>query len=250
MISLRGAIVLSSPATLYAQGQVPSNEFWSIRIGDVIMIAAVLLAPVVALQVQRWLQTRREIRDRKLYIFRTLMATRASRLSLEHVAALNMIDLEFYGSGSKNKEVTRAWNLYRDHLNTPSGGHEDPQQQRWNEKGNELFTALLVKLGAVVDYDFDELLLKKGAYFPKWQGDLEDDQDDQFLLRKGLLRMLAGSLPLKMEVISFPFTVSDKEAEEQQRVRKLLIDYLEGRKPIPIIVVQPESEQVKDPPVQ
>lgn len=181
MISLRSAIVFTSPVTLYAQGQVPSNEFWSIRIGDVIMIAAVLLAPVVALQVQRWLQTRREIRDRKLYIFRTLMATRANRLSLEHVAALNMIDLEFYGSGSKNKEVIRVWNLYRDHLSTPSGGHEGPQQQqRWNEKGNELFTALLVRLGAVVDYDFDELLLKKGAYFPKWQGDLEDDQ---FLLR-------------------------------------------------------------------
>jgi hypothetical protein len=32
-------------------------------------------------------------KQRKLHIFKTLMATRAARLSAEHVQALNMIDL-------------------------------------------------------------------------------------------------------------------------------------------------------------
>ena len=49
----------------------------------------------MAVQVQKWLEVFREERGRKLWIFKTLMATRASAVSAEHVQALNMIDLEF-----------------------------------------------------------------------------------------------------------------------------------------------------------
>lgn len=237
----RCAVALASPLVLRAQNPASTGgDFWAIKIGDVIMIVAVLLAPLAALQVQRWLQTRREIRDRKLFVFRTLWATRRNILSIEHVVALNMIDLEFYGNGTKDKEVVRAWNVYRDHLSTPSGGDQlSHAQLMWREKRELMFTTLLLKLGAVVDYDFDEVLLKKGAYFPEWQGDLEDDQLN---LRKGLLRMLSGEKPLKMEVASFPPTISEEEAKEQQRIRELLIAYLDGQKPVPIRVVQAPAE--------
>ena len=66
----------------------------SMKLAEVLMIIAVLLAPVVAVQVQKWLELFREDRARKLWIFKTLMATRAATVSPEHVQALNMIDLE------------------------------------------------------------------------------------------------------------------------------------------------------------
>ena len=76
------------------------------KLSDVLMIAAVLLAPVVAVQVQKWLEQYRAERERQLRIFKTLMATRATGLSHDHVQALNLIDLEF--QGDRFKEDTRS----------------------------------------------------------------------------------------------------------------------------------------------
>jgi hypothetical protein len=60
-------------------------------ISDGLMLLAVLFAPLAAVQVQKWLEHHREDRERKLRIFKTLMATRATALSQEHVQALNMM---------------------------------------------------------------------------------------------------------------------------------------------------------------
>jgi len=232
------AVALALPSAMYAQTSSSEGDFWRIKIGDLIMIVAVLLAPLVALQIQQWLQDRSGVKGRKLYIFRTLMATRANRLSTEHVAALNMIDLEFYGNNSKDKEVIRAWNIYRDHLNTPATTDRDEDQSRWGEKSHELLIALLGKLSTALDYDFDAVLLKKGAYSTKWQGELEADQ---LLLRKGLLKLLTGETPLRMDVVSFPATTSPDEAEEQQRIRQGLIAQLEGKTPLAVIIKSPQD---------
>ena len=70
---------------------------------NALMILAILLAPLVALQIQRRLDFRREIRERKLAIFRTLMTTRANKVSVSHVESLNMIDIEFFGDSDKER---------------------------------------------------------------------------------------------------------------------------------------------------
>lgn len=61
------------------------------------MIAAVILGPILAVQVQKRIEKLREKWGRKNHLFQILMSTRASRLSPDHVQALNMIDLVFYG---------------------------------------------------------------------------------------------------------------------------------------------------------
>jgi len=78
---------------------------------DWVMIGAVLLAPLVAVQVQKWLERWREESERKKQIFKRLMATRATRLDPSHVTALNMIDLEF-----EEKAVLERWREYMDSL--------------------------------------------------------------------------------------------------------------------------------------
>jgi len=96
-------------------------------ISDWFIVLAVLLAPLLAVQVQKWIEKFRERHQRKLYVFTTLMATRATRLSPEHVQALNMIDLAFYGRKILNQRyqtkaeqsITEAWKKYLDQLATP-----------------------------------------------------------------------------------------------------------------------------------
>ncbi|WP_373280609.1 DUF6680 family protein [Methylomonas koyamae] len=46
-------------------------------VSDIFMILAVLVGPVIAVQLTRYLDDKREVRDRKLQVFKTLMATRA-----------------------------------------------------------------------------------------------------------------------------------------------------------------------------
>ncbi|MFZ4655024.1 MAG: DUF6680 family protein [Methylococcaceae bacterium] len=62
---------------------------WTVKITDIAIVFATLCGPVLAVQAQKWLEHGRAIKERRLWIFRTLIATRASRLSASHVDALN-----------------------------------------------------------------------------------------------------------------------------------------------------------------
>jgi hypothetical protein len=112
-------------------------------ISDWLVIFAILAAPIVALQIQKYIEDRKEIRARKMQIFRTLMATRATRLDSKHVEALNMIDIEFFES----KKITEAWKLLLDNfVNYPKDIKDPNYQVQLNlcvEKSNNLFINLL-----------------------------------------------------------------------------------------------------------
>jgi hypothetical protein len=207
----------------------------------IVTIAAVIVGPILALYIQSRVNIRREKRDRKLWVFRTLMATRNTRVAADHVIALNMIDLEFYGNEKNNKEVTRAWNLYRDHLNN-SPDNKDPKYEEkveiWNKESNRVFNILLDKLGKSVGYDFEELLLNKGGYSPKAHGDLENEL---FLVRVGLIRLLGGDGHLKMDVTSFP-AMNAEDVAAQKKLRDLSIEYFEGKSTIPVKIVDNARE--------
>jgi hypothetical protein len=96
-------------------------------VADWLMILAVLLGPIIAVRLTRHLDNRKEIRERKLWIFKTLMATRASTLSPHHVEALNRIDLEFSPKNKKEKPVLEAWKAYLDLLGDSGIAQEDPE---------------------------------------------------------------------------------------------------------------------------
>src|SRR3989338_3960072 len=85
---------------------------------DWLMVLAVLFSPFLAVFAQRKIDEFRERRGQKLWIFRTLMATRGNKISLDHVQALNMIDLFFARKGVE-KAIVEKWDEYLDHLNQP-----------------------------------------------------------------------------------------------------------------------------------
>ncbi|MDQ1353744.1 MAG: hypothetical protein QG657_4051 [Acidobacteriota bacterium] len=155
-------------------------QFW-------IYIIAVILSPLIAVQISVWLQRRREDQNTRLWVFKTLMSTRASRLSENHVHALNMIDLEFYGQSKKSKAVIEAWKAYHYHLSngTPS--------EAWHIKEYELFMDLLFYLAEALGYHFGKTELKQTSYFP--QG-FKNKNDEMSRIHKGVLSIVEGKTPL------------------------------------------------------
>ncbi len=165
-------------------------------ISDCLMIIAVLSGPIIAVQVTRHLDNKKEERERKLGIFKALMSTRAYAISWEHVGALNRIDLEFNKKNSNEKAVIEAWKEYLDLLNNKTMA---PAQ--WDIKRIELLVELLHKMSLLLDYDFDKTHIKNSSYSPIAHGNTEDQQN---ALRKGLIEVLEGRKTIPMTIANFP----------------------------------------------
>jgi len=173
-----------------------------------VMVAATVAGPIFAVQAQKWVERIRERRGRKLWVFQQLMATRATRTAVDHVQALNMIDLVFYGSHPfgmhwrtrAEQTVLDAWKEYHDHL-TQHRGVDDAALVVWISRGDELFVNLLFAIAKDVHYRFDRVQLKSSAYSPVAHGEQEFELNT---IRKMLVKLLSGDQSLKMEVASLP----------------------------------------------
>ncbi|WP_146604248.1 DUF6680 family protein [Cupriavidus phytorum] len=152
-------------------------------LNDWLIIGATLTGPILAVQAQKWVERSREARGRKLHIFHSLMATRGSRLSPDHVRALNMIDLSFYGPvrfgknwrSKAERAVLAAWKEYLDHL-SDRHDFEGPNAQAILARRDELFVNLLTTMAADLGYEFDRVQLRKSWYSPVAHGELEERQ--------------------------------------------------------------------------
>jgi hypothetical protein len=166
-------------------------------ITDGLMIGAVILGPILAVQAQKWIEAWKQAKERKLWVFKSLMATRGTPVSPRHVEALNVIDLEFSDKKPKEKAVLEAWKIYHSHLYDVPRDYADKayqsKQEVWDAKRKECFVDLLYAMSQALDYSFDKVQLEKGAYVPQAHGDLETDL---FLLRRGILDALYGKRPL------------------------------------------------------
>ncbi len=142
-------------------------------LSDVLMILAVLFSPFLAVFAQRKIDIAHEKRGQRLWIFRTLMATRGNRISLDHVQALNSIELLF-NHHKKDKLIVEKWNEYLDHFwQGPKEGDKDYSAKLdvWSKKGDDLFTDLLQTMGKSLGYDFDKVKIKRGIYIPRGHGE-------------------------------------------------------------------------------
>jgi hypothetical protein len=129
----------------------------------------------------------REKKARRLTIFRTLMATRATNLSPAHVEALNAVPIDFY----KDKKVMDAWEEYFMHLTTAPANNPT-----WGPRRIDLFVKLLALIGSKVGYQFNVAQMNR-IYFPNAHGDLDADQE---LIRKGVVGLLKGEISLPVEI--------------------------------------------------
>jgi len=159
-----------------------------------ITIFAIFYGPIAALRIQRKLDDDREKRNRKLYVFKTLMTYRATPVNLNFVQALNLIDVEFTGDNEKEKAVREAWKELLDHFSNM----QDVANP--GERSVELTAVLLSVMGKCLGYDFDRVYVKKAAYYPKLAANVEEEQH---ALRKMVLELLDGTGRRKLPVAIF-----------------------------------------------
>ena len=136
----------------------------------VIYMLTIAVSPLIAVQVTEFIHRRSEKQSRRLHVFRTLMATRGTRLSNEHVQALNMIAVEFRGKDQASRAVVESWKAYLLHLDTKF------QDASWLTRGTDLIVELLFNMSKSLRYDFEKSEILTTAYFPKAHGDLQENQ--------------------------------------------------------------------------
>jgi hypothetical protein len=173
--------------------QAPSISFLSVSLEAWLTIAAIIIGPLTALLIQKSIENRRAKEERKITIFRNLMANRASRLSAAYVQALNGIETEFYGE----TKVIDAWRSQVDHLYTPHDAAGDPNLTRWTERQTELLTDLLSAMAESLGYHFDKVTLKRNAYYPTGWNTIETENTQ---LRQAAIKVFESRKALKVEL--------------------------------------------------
>ncbi len=173
-------------------------------IAEIIMIIAILTGPVLAIQIAQFLDRRKDKKNRKLKIFKTLMSTRMYRTHFDHVLALNTIELEF--DLKEDNDVIVAWKSYIDSLRTKFDGKV--VEQHVLDKQYEHFVELLLKMAIVLGYGFDKTQIKNLSYAPIAHSNI--DWENQ-LIRTGLIEMLHKEKPLAMILTNFNKANSPRE---------------------------------------
>ncbi len=158
-----------------------------IRITDIIMIFAIVIGPVIAVQITEYLRRSKENRDRKIHIFRSLMGTRSSQLVPIHIEALNLVEMEFSQSNNQEKNVLDSWSLYVSHLRD----HHYPEET-WGARRHELQVDMLYEMSVALGYSFDKVQIKSGSYYPALYEDKERDEKE---IRESFLKILKGEKP-------------------------------------------------------
>lgn len=186
---------------------------------ETIMAIAVVTGPIAAVLISLW-QTNRiakkgEERKRKEDLFKTLMATRATRLSQEHVRALNLIDVVFT---KKEQGILDAWKVYLDCL-TPHGteiGHPNPQALI--ERRDDLFVEMLHEMAASLGYTFDRVLLKRQAYSPVAHGETEKLQQTTL---QGFAKVFSDGkpIPITLKPLEPPSASTPAQGVEPEQER-------------------------------
>lgn len=143
------------PATTQLLGI--SAEAWAI-------VLATFFGPVVAILITRWGDRIREKRTRQLHIFRVLLATRRQNITNEHVTALNLIEVDFYGVDS----IQASWRAYHRHLNSAPPGRQmtPPENEVFVREGNDHLAKLIFSIAEHLRFSMSELDIRNGGYAP------------------------------------------------------------------------------------
>ncbi len=198
-------------------------------------LIAIVLGPILAIQVQKIIESIKQRNEEKRRLFMTLMSTRGRPLVPEHVQALNMIDLIFsvksklmaiifWRRTKKEKAVIEAWSELRDHLYSypqkPGSevGSENSkmdmyivQMETWASKKNDLLIELLSKMAKSLGYHFDKVILKKGSYTPQKYGDFETMQTMNLA---ALSEIFLGRRSIPIHIVGVPPTEGKQDTKE------------------------------------
>jgi hypothetical protein len=168
-----------------------------ITISDSLIILATFFGPIAAVQAQKWVERSREKSNRREYVFHTLMATRGTMLSPDHLRALNSISLVYQGNDEASTRVRNAWKSYLHNLSVDVSQATEQQQTVHFDKRAELFVDLLAAMADERKFIYDRVSLMTEAYHPHGVGMAEVEAN---AVRRHTLELLEGKRALKVRV--------------------------------------------------
>lgn len=173
---------------------------------EAITILAIVVGPVFAVLITRWLDNRRERRTRQMDVFRTLMRTRRTPINTEHVGALNLVEIEFANSP---KVVSALRELFRhfgeQHVRRDDEKGDEKFLERIARERATLLTKLLHSMATDLKFKIEQLEIFEGGYTPEGWHYVE---------------------------------------KEQSLARGLLVDIAEGKRALPVMVFPPPEKPV------
>jgi hypothetical protein len=161
-------------------------NFDSTLFAGLLSVVATIVSPFLVISISEFLADQKDIRNRKVSVFKVLMTTRGDNLTKEHVNALNYIDLEFDSDNALEKEVLDAWQLYHHHLG------EHAEMPTWNQRREDLYAQLMLKMAKSLGFEFNETRIKTGYYKPNQFFKEQEIKDN-------LLGILRGDKPIMVK---------------------------------------------------
>jgi hypothetical protein len=158
---------------------------------EIAIVISTLMGPIFAVQAQKFIERFEDKKRRRKDVFRQLMITRANNISDAHVAALNMIPLEFSGNNKNLRNIMDKWKVYFDHLCNNSS------PETWETKRKELLADLLKNMGNYLGYKFHTTEILKEIYSPIGHEQIKTDQET---ILKGLSSLFNGKANLPIEI--------------------------------------------------
>jgi len=153
---------------------------------EILTVGAIVVGPAFGAWLTRWLDDRRETNKRKFDIFRTLMRTRKMPIHIEHVSALNLVEVEF----NENTNVIAAWKSYLTSLGESLPPLDDKEKNdAVAKKRDSLLTKLLSEIAKCLNVKIEQLSILEGNYIP--QGWVDEDWE-QRLVRRSLIDVLTA----------------------------------------------------------
>jgi hypothetical protein len=152
---------------------------------------AIVLGPIVAVQLTLRFEVSREKLRRKYNTFHALMKTRRATLSLDHVSSLNVIQTEFHD----DEKVIAAYKKYIDNLGGPPlpPGSNDESIRRFVDQRDDVFNELMFEIGRHLGFALDKRELAKYSYAPQGWVNMEAEQN---AIRQLAVELLLGKRAL------------------------------------------------------
>ena len=148
---------------------------------EIVNVAALILIPLVAVWLARYLADRSEKRKNKMEVFKILMISRINSSTLEYVRTVNCIDVIFADS----PKVRRAWRALYEQYARPNSA----------ENTQFKFIKLIEEVARDLGYknlEWDEIIAN--SYMPQW---LCEDLNNEKTYKEGQIKiaqcMLASS---------------------------------------------------------
>lgn len=166
-------------------------------------IVAILVGPVLAVAVTRWIDARRAMRDRQWDIFRNLMQYRRTPMNPEFVGALNLVEVEF----SKDERIITAWKqLLASFEQLATESMTEEQLTSLANERSQAQTRLLDAIAKRLGMRIEQLDIYSGGYSPKGWLDVENEQT--------IIRRLFGEIAIGKR--AFPVMVFQPQPEDEQ----------------------------------